>query len=332
VSIEYLGILPQGDPLYQCLLDGHFSKGGRNGGGLPLYRVYRMNASNQVYVYEDIESGDRVVGKFFGPQNGSLPRAQQEFRNMCILRNLGFTAYPHYIARPLGYHTWLDDLLIQEYCEGQSLGSIIENSMAGGEYGSLYRALQTLAHFLATLHNRTAIDAGVDAWKDYHYLDNLLSSLVRNRDLPYDEGRILSWMGEQWLANPAMWEDVQVLVHGDATPGNFLVDHSFMITAIDLERLQYRDRAYDLGRLAGELKHHFMNTLGNGNHAEPFIHYFLMEYASHFPDRVSAFNSITRRLPFHMGLTLLRIARNSWLDRGYRLWLIDEATVILRTW
>ena len=60
-----------------------------------------------------------------------------------------------------------------------------------------------------------------------------------------------------------------------------------------------------------------------GRHrAEPFI--------GHFPDRQRAFASITRRVPFYMGVTLLRIARNSWFNNDYRRILIDEAKNILK--
>lgn len=66
-------------------------------------------------------------------------------------------------------------------------------------------------------------------------------------------------------------------------------------------------------------------NIGDKFAAEPFIGHFLWEYATHFPDRESAFYSITRRVPFYMGVTLLRIARNFWIDRDYRRRLINEA-------
>jgi hypothetical protein len=103
-----------------------------------------------------------------------------------------------------------------------------------------------------------------------------------------------------------------------------------MVTAIDLERMQHRDRVYDVGSIIGELVHYFLRASGNRFTVEPFITYFLQEYASHFPDREAAFFSITKRLPFYMGLTLLRIARNNWLSREYRVRLIEEAREILR--
>ncbi len=85
-----------------------------------------------------------------------------------------------------------------------------------------------------------------------------------------------------------------------------------------------------MGRVAAEIKHFFMQYAGDKRMAEPFIGHFLWEYACHFPDRDSAFRSVTQRVPFHMGMTLLRIARNSWITDTYRRQLLDEARETLR--
>jgi hypothetical protein len=37
-----------------------------------------------------------------------------------------------------------------------------------------------------------------------------------------------------------------------------------------------------------------------------------------------------QQAPFYMGLALLRVARNSWINNDYRRTLIDEAKNILR--
>jgi hypothetical protein len=74
----------------------------------------------------------------------------------------------------------------------------------------------------------------------------------------------------------------------------------------------------------------FMQFGGNKEPAEAFIGHFLWEYTRHFPDCGSAFASITRRVPFYMALTLLRIARNAWIDSGYRRQLLEEAKNTLR--
>ena len=119
-----------------------------------------------------------------------------------------------------------------------------------------------------------------------------------------------------------MWEDNEVLVHGDATPSNLLFGRGLSVIAIDLERMKRADRVFDLGRIAGELQHYFLQG-GNKHAAEPFIGHFLWEYACHFPDRGRAFRSITGRLPFQMALTLLRIARNSWVSAPHRRRLVE---------
>jgi Ser/Thr protein kinase RdoA (MazF antagonist) len=126
-----------------------------------------------------------------------------------------------------------------------------------------------------------------------------------------------------------MWEDNQVLVHGDATPSNLLFGSGLDVVAIDLERMQRADRTFDLGRIAGEMKHYFLEA-GRNHGAEPFIGHFLWEYCCHFPDRSRAFQAITSRLPFQMALTLLRIARNAWVSGGQRMRLVEEAKIILR--
>ncbi|MBN2809632.1 MAG: aminoglycoside phosphotransferase family protein, partial [Deltaproteobacteria bacterium] len=118
--------------------------------------------------------------------------------------------------------------------------------------------------------------------------------------------------------------------HGDATPENFMAGGGLSIVAFDLERCHRDDRVFDVGRIAGELKHFFLMATGNKYAAEPFIGHFLWEYACHFPDRNRAFGSITGRVPFYMGLTLLRIAHNNWVSPAYRRCLIDEAKACLR--
>jgi Ser/Thr protein kinase RdoA (MazF antagonist) len=161
-------------------------------------------------------------------------------------------------------------------------------------------------------------------------MGRLLRSLTGKWGLARAEGDEFYWLREAWRARGCMWEDRAVLVHGDATPSNLLFGKGRDVIAIDLERMQWADRVFDLGRLCGELKHCFFRTTGDLFTAEPFIGHFLWEYCGHFPDRESAFRSITRRIPFYMGITLLRIARNSWIDGDYRWRLIHEARQILK--
>ena len=128
-----------------------------------------------------------------------------------------------------------------------------------------------------------------------------------------------------------MWQDHQVLVHGDATPANFMFGKGMDVTAIDLERMHYTDRVCDLGRIAGELQHFFLQGTGNKYNAEPYIGHFLWEYASHFPDRSKTFHTITARLPFQISVTLLRIARNAWVSKDHAHKLIQAAKATLES-
>ena len=50
------------------------------------------------------------------------------------------------------------------------------------------------------------------------------------------------------------------------------------------------------------------------------------------PDRQRAFRSITERVPYYMGLTLLRIARNDWVSYSYGRTLIEQAKQLLRSY
>ena len=107
------------------------------------------------------------------------------------------------------------------------------------------------------------------------------------------------------------------------------VDVADVITVQGSARLKLADRVFDLGRVVGELQHFFIQYANDKWLAEPFIGHFLWEYACHFPDRDAAFASITCRIPFYAGLTLLRIARNGWIGGHYSRRLLDEANKTL---
>ena len=121
-----------------------------------------------------------------------------------------------------------------------------------------------------------------------------------------------------------MWQDRQVWLHGDATPANFLFGHGMDVAAIDLERMKRGDRVFDVGRVAGELRHAFLRDSGDRHRAEPFIGHFLWEYSCHFPDREQTFESVTARAPYYMALNLLRIARNDYISRDYGSRLVSR--------
>jgi hypothetical protein len=330
---QYLGHLSAHDPLHPYLVHDVLPQIGVRKGAAD-FRVFSMKDS-KVFLYEERHSSAQVVGKFF-VSNGhdtaaGNQRMRQEFDNLQLLRSYGLAGYPHYVVRPLGTNAGLNSVLVEEFANGVPLSAFVNDAIHQGQSQPLYGKLTALAYFLATLHNRTANGLGVDFNQDCAYLDRLVRKLQKQQVMGGEEADEFYWLRDRWREKPRMWEDNQVLVHGDATPSNLLFGTGLSVIAIDLERMTRADRVFDLGRIAGELQHYFLQATGNKQAAEPFIGHFLWEYACHFPDRDRAFRSITGRLPFQMALTLLRIARNSWVGAAQRRRLTEEAKIILRT-
>lgn len=331
---KYLGHLPESDPLYGYLkYDIQPQLTGSS--GRVKYRVFDLGGSNDVYLYEEKYSGTRVVGKFFlsarQPEHEKAARRlAREYHNLSLMRSYGLTGWPHHIARPLGCNYSLNKLLVVEHCGGELLYNVISSAIQTKDNGRLFYKMTALAYFLASFHNRTATANRVDFNESCAYMDRLTNRLLGMNTIGWEEAGELSWLRDRWREQPRMWEDCQVLVHGDATPGNFTLGDGLSVISFDLERVRQADRVYDTGRIAGELMHFLLQATGNKYAAEPFIGHFLWEYACHFPDRDRAFRATTGRVPFYMGITLLRIARNEWFSHEYRRLLINEAKQCLR--
>lgn len=332
---KYLGHLPERDPLYAYLqhviqpqLTGYVAH--------PSYRVFRLNASNAVYLYEERRLGSRVIGKFFltGDRDHETARRKldREEYNLNLMRGYGLDSPPHYIAKPLGKNDVLNKLLIIEFCQGKLLSDIIRRAISERDNALLFDKLTALAWFLAELHNRSARQQGVDFSANCDYFDTIIERLLADGIIGWPEAGELRFLRDCWREQPKMWRDWQVLAHGDATPENFLFSDGLSVISFDLERLRWTDRIFDTGRIVGELAHFFLESLGDSQAAEPFIGHFLWEYACHFPDREQTFFETTRRVPFYMGITFLRIARNHWLGADYRRRLARKGKRCLRRW
>lgn len=323
----YQGLLQTTDPLYDYLkyeIQPQLTEFMEN----PSYSVYEISGSNLVFLYEENHTGTKVIGKYFYSERDenkeeAAAKLENEFTNLEKVRALGFDCPPFYVAKPLGRNSDLGELLIVEYCEGELLGSVIERAFAQDDSSLLFDKLGILAHFFAELHNRSATQEAIDFNDTCDYMEKLVkqcASLLDESDIEQFSG----WC-DSWRERSEMWEDCQVLVHGDATPANFMFSGDDGLETFDMERCKYADRVFDVGRIAGELKHFFLMNYPDDFAAEPFIGHFLWEYATHFPDREETFAAITKRVPFYMGMTLLRIARNFWIDTDYRVRLIGEA-------
>jgi aminoglycoside phosphotransferase (APT) family kinase protein len=331
---SYVGYVADQDPLHDFL-----SRILRDRMGVcqprPAYRVFRLTGSNEVYAYEEKSSGTKVICKFYGPKFGwdrdrAARMAWQEYERLETLRRYQLVGSPHHVIRPLGVSGDINGVLAVEYVSGEEFSHAIMRATRYRDDAHLYWRLKALAYFLATQHNRTANGAGVDFDPDCRYFDTVVGRLQRADRIGQGDVEELSWLRDRWRDRPQMWQDRQVWLHGDATPANFLFGHGMDVAAIDLERMKRGDRMFDVGRVAGELQHAFMRAVGDWRRAEPFIGHFLWEYSCHFPDRERTFESITARAPYYMGLNLLRIARNDYIDQDYGGRLVARAKKLLR--
>ena len=332
---KYIGHLSRQDPLYGFLVHDILKRIDIYEAD-PEFRVFRAVASNEVYTYEETHSRACIIIKFFGNAFGwdrhrAVVRAQRECWNLETLRGYGLVGCPHHVIRPLDLNGDLNCALVLEYYTGESFSHAIQEVVSHNNDTHLFWRLKALGYFLATQHNRTANGEAVDFEPDCRYLDHLVRQLQKRNRLDYSVAQELWWLRDRWREKQEMWQDQQVWLHGDATPANFLFGGGLDVAAIDLERMKRGDRVFDVGRVAGELQNAFMNASGDKSRAEPFIGHFLWEYACHFPDRDSAFRSITARTPYYMGLTLLRIARNDWVSEAYGAALVEQAKKLLRS-
>jgi aminoglycoside phosphotransferase (APT) family kinase protein len=331
---RYVGYVPREDGLYDFLRRVIADRMGIREAH-PAFRVFRLVGSNEVYGYEEKFSRAQLICKFYGTRFGwdrdkAAATALREHESLETLRRYGLVGSPHHVIRPLGFDREINCVLALEYYVGEQFSHAIERSIFHRDDAHLFWRLKALAYFLATLHNRTANGASVSFDADSDYFDTVVGRLRKIRRVGQWDVDELSWLRDQWRDRPRMWQDQQVWLHGDATPANFLFGHGLDVAAIDLERMKRGDRMFDIGRVAGELQHAFMAATGDRQRAEPFIGHFLWEYSCHFPDRWSAFASITSRVPYYMSLNLLRIARNGYITRHYSGRLVAQAKELLR--
>jgi aminoglycoside phosphotransferase (APT) family kinase protein len=331
---KYVGYLADHDPLYDFL--GTII---RDRMGVPeprpAFRVFRLSGSNEVYGYEEQFSRTKIICKFYGPRFGpdrdkAAWMARQEYEGLERLRGYNLIGSPHHVIRPLGFSREINGVLAVEYYSGEEFSHAIRRATQHGDDAHLYWRLTALAYFLATQHIRTANGATVDFDPDCRYFDTVIGRLKKSGRIGQWEADHLSRLRDRWRDRPEMWQDRQVWLHGDATPANFLFGQGMDVAAIDLERMKRGDRMFDVGRVAGELQHAFMSTVGDRRRAEPFIGHFLWEYSCHFPDRQQTFESITARAPYYMAVNLLRIARNDYIGSEYGARLVRRAKKLLQ--
>lgn len=342
MSGRYVGVLSSADPLHRFLAEEVLREAlAENGDGESVFDVYQLDGSGTVFHYADRWSSVGVVGKFYGSkwlhgrQSGehdlraSLMR--REFENLRKARALGFTGPPHRVVRPFSVSEKLNCVLVEEYAPGNDLHFAIEQAIFHGQQERLRAQLADVAWFLADLHNESLQGFQVDQRRPISYLDKMIRELAFWAIIPPGEERGLAGLRDQWAGDAALGGVGAVLIHGDATPTNFVFRGDHDLAAIDLERLHPSDRAADLGRVAAELKHLFWQYTQDRWASEPYIQHFYGSYVRHLPAVADTEARLTNRGRFYMGCDLLRISRNHWLDLGYRRQLIREAQACLTT-
>lgn len=322
---RYLGTLPWGDPLQEVLRSRVFV-GVRD----PVFHVEAISDRHRVYRYHEERSRLAVVAKFVGldePDAAKRERILGEYGNLVTLRRMGFADRPHRVVRPLGREESIGLAVIEENVRGPDLDHFLRLA-AAGQARPLRHALRGLAAFLASLHRCSHTGRRADLGHPAGYVGGLVGTLLRQGVVDAGQARRTLHLRDRWLGRSRMRAG-ETIVHGDATPTNFLFCDGGDVVAIDLERMRLADPAWDAGMVCAELKHAFIWRTGNGWAAEPFIRVFLDRYAAAFPEPRRAFRELTRRLPFFMALTELRIARNGWLGWDTRRRLAREARACL---
>ncbi|MDY7039029.1 MAG: aminoglycoside phosphotransferase family protein [Thermodesulfobacteriota bacterium] len=302
---------------------------------LPQFTRIALNKKKTVYLYRENKSGLCLVCKFFGNRHELSPLDRKksldhEFSSLHNLRNMGFCGHPHQAVRPIEKNERINCMLVEDFAGGRDLDYFFKKAAYEGKNEQLERTLIVLAGFLARLNNQGAGNNDVDFEWLSEYFGQIRHKLLADGIMSLKTGIELDQLCREWERDPAMHETPSVLVHGDATPTNFIFDHEDGLTAIDLERMRLADPVYDLGFIAAELRHHFAWRILKADAAEPFITNFFRVYSEQFPDPRFIFEKITHRNRFYMALGELRIARNRWLSQGHRKWLVEEAVSCLR--
>ena len=292
-----------------------------------------LGAQKPVCLFFERNRNIMVVGKLFKWGVVSLEdawlEANKEYSNLKLLREqLGMDGDTDYVVAPLGENKELSALLVTERAPGQTLDHFISRAIFEQQRDELLQTLSYLARFFVKLHETGKTERQLSPELPRLYLERLLDSLSSGSLDPVRRAEIENYAVRWWSEKHVFASDRETIVHGDATPTNFLFD-SGNVAAIDLESMKWGDRCWDLGFMAAELKHHFMWRTGDGWAAEPFISHFLWQYAVDYGD-TQFFYVITRKLPLYMVLGLLRIARNLYVGDAHRERLILEAKQCLK--
>lgn len=344
-----VGELSKETPLYAFLVHDIMEEELDTYQAEPTFEVYSLDGGPTVYLYVERKSCTRIVCKFYGHKMLAGSRTghdearaafmHKEFEALKYARSLGLDTSHHKIVRPLGVNEELDYVLVEEFAPGNNLVSFVMEALPLGDSAELKQRVCETANFLADLHNCSILQP-YKAPKELEwvspdvspleYLRSTADGLVHWQTISSDERVYFDDLGDKWEQSKLLEAPQSLVVHGDANPTNFLWNEDNYLTVIDFERLSLGDRAFDLGFVAAELKHLFWCHSGNSFAGEPYIQHLYASYFDRLPVGADDFTSLTTRGRFYMGCIEMRIARNTWLDLGYRRSLAADAVNCLK--
>ena len=286
-----------------------------------------LPSSRPVFRFTPPSGKSPVVGKFlftYPPSSSPDRSLVREYQNYLGAPALGLGDGSRATPRLLGRCPEMGLGLLLEAIPGPDLDHLLLRACRHGEQDPLYRGLEKLAGLLTFFHTRPLAEDPVSPYPALKYLDKLRSQLQGRGLLSSEDEESLKEERLAWEARLPKFFDRRVLVHGDATPTNFLFPDG-RVVALDLERLGSGDRLWDLSWVAGELKHAWGWRTGDPGLAEPCIRHFFSAYLWALSADSGLEERIHRLNPFYMALAELRIARNDYLSWDYRRGLIAEA-------
>jgi len=318
--------LPAADPLARAL---RHLVGAEAGFRLPAGEVFvePMPSSRQVLRFTFAAGGGAVVGKFFSgypPQVSADLSLAREYDNYLQLAALGLGNGGGLAPRLLGRWPEKSLGLLLAAVPGPDLDHFLLKACVHGDPAPLYRGLEKLSGLLAFFHSRPVPALPVSPEPALAYLDKVMAQLRQAGLLTREDRQALGCERAAWEPRFQDFPDRQVLIHGDATPTNFLFPDG-RVVALDLERLRAGDRLWDLSWVAGEMKHAWGWRSSNLSGSEGAIRHFFRMYLTAMGFDPALMHRLHGLNPFYMALAELRIARNLYLSRDYRRELVAEA-------
>lgn len=289
-------------------------------------KVQRLRASRPVFRFCRDGNGLGLVGKFFVDQVPTSPQDRslaQEYHNYlgAPARELAAAGL---IPRLVGQAPGVRLGLLLEGVPGADLDFYLSEAAQGRGLEKCLDQLTKLAEFLAFFHTRPLPRQPVSPEPVLAYFHKLRTQLQAMGLLSPEDLDFLEEESRAWEDRFGAYADDQVVLHGDATPTNFLFPDG-RVVAVDLERLRAGDRLFDLSWVAGELRHAWGWRGRNFEDSEGVIQGFLRAYLAALPAAAGLIQRIFALNPLYMALAELRIARNSYLAWEYRRALVAEA-------